>query len=218
MRSDHVEVSMQPQVSQQSESRLVELFGLPEASIQEVIMEGYRARISCSGHHPRTYPGLAQWAETVRALRDKTAPLGWSTSDENNFPLCLHPDLNLTIVVQTGDKETGTLGTPSNRAPKGANTEDAVAVNQRQLSFFDDVPDFALLEKVAESTIMWVLLYHVAANEVRFELSLPSKMIRGKIRSWKERIVFPAIRTDAADLGENDGSEIDVPVERLSGS
>lgn len=211
-------VSMQPQVSQRSESRLIELFGLSEASIQEVVMEGYRARTACSGHHPRTYPGLAQWAETVRALRDKTAPLGWSTSDENNFPLCLHPAANLAIVVQTGDRETGTSGIPSNRAPKGANTEDAVAVNQRQLSFFDDIPDFAVLERVAETTILWVLLYHVAANEVRFELSLPSLMTGGKIRGWKERIVFPAVRTDAAELGENDGSEIDVPVERLSGS
>lgn len=209
---------MQPQVSQRSESRLIELFGLSEASIQEVVMEGYRARTACSGHHPRTYPGLAQWAETVRALRDKTAPLGWSTSDENNFPLCLHPAANLAIVVQTGDRETGTSGIPSNRAPKGANTEDAVAVNQRQLSFFDDIPDFAVLERVAETTILWVLLYHVAANEVRFELSLPSLMTGGKIRGWKERIVFPAVRTDAAELGENDGSEIDVPVERLSGS
>lgn len=211
---------MQPQVSHDDvESRLFHVFGLAEAAIAEVIMEGYRARLGCTAHHPRTYPGLAQWAETVRALRDKTAPLGWGTSDENNFPLSLHPTSNVVVVVQTGDEETGTTGNPSNRAPKGSNTEDAVAVNQRQLSFFDSIPDFVAID-VPETKIMWVLLYHVAPNEVRFELSLPSKMVGGKIRSWQERIVFPAIRTDqhATDLGENDGGEIDVPVERRPGA
>lgn len=196
--------------------RIQEIFGLTESAIQDVVMEGFQARTGCTAHHPKTYPGLAQWAETVRALRDKTAPLGWTCSDDNNFPLCVHPASNVVIVVQTGDRETGTSGIPSNRAPKGANTENAVAVNQRQLSFFDSIPDFVMPDEI-EKKIMWVLLYHVAPDEIRFELSLPLKMVGGKIRSWQERIVFPAIRTSQSDieLGDDNGTEFDVPVERL---
>ena len=195
--------------------RLQEVFGLTQEAMQDVIMQGLLARTSCTSHHPKTFPGLSQWAETVRALRDKTAPYGWTTSDDNNFPLSIHPSNNIVIAVQTGDHETGTSGNPSNRAPKGSNTEDAIALNQRQLSLFDAIPDLASLEEDT-AHIMWVLLYHVAPNEVRYELSLPMKMVGGKIRSWQERIVFPAIPLSSTDidLGDDNGPEFDVPVER----
>jgi hypothetical protein len=196
-------------------NRLHQLFGLIDKDIQDVVMQGLLARRACSPHHPRTFPGLAQWAETVRALRGKTAPLGWTYSDDNNFPLSIHPSENLVIVVQTGDVETGTAGIPSNRAPKGSNTEDAVAINMRQMQLFDTLPDFTL-DTSNNKPIMWVLLYHVAPTEIRFELSLPLKMVGGKIRSWQERIVFPPIPLEQNDIeiGDDDGTDFDVPVER----
>lgn len=200
------------------QSRLQQVFGLGREAIQDVIMQGLLARTNCTGHHPRTFAGLYQWAETVRALRDKTSPLGWSCSDENNFPLCVHPSGNLVIAVQTGDRDTGMAGSnPSNRAAKGTNTEQAVWANQKQLSLFDALPELPSFES-GDSQIMWVLLYHVAPNEIRFELSLPLNMIGGKIRSWQERLVFPAIMLDQADveMGDDDGPEFDVHVERRS--
>lgn len=145
---------------------------------------------------------ISQWAETVRALRDKTAPLNWSCSDENNFPLCVHPSGNLVIAIYTGDRDTGVTGfgiNPSNRAAKGTNTEQAVWANQKQLSLFDSLPELPSAED-NNGRIMWVLLYHVAPNEIRFELSLPLKMVGGKIRSWQERLVFPAIPLDQVNI------------------
>lgn len=196
------------------QSRLEEEFGLSPEMIQDVIMQGLLAKISCTQHHPRTFPGLFQWAETVRALRDKVAPLGWTNSDENNFPLCVHPSGKVTIAVYTGDRDTGGCN-PSNRAAKGTHTEQAVWANQRQLSLFDGLPKLPSTSD-DPSRIMWVLLYHVATNEVRFELSLPLNIIGGKIRDWKERLVFPAIPLDHANFVINDdvGPEIDVHVER----
>jgi len=198
-------------------SRLEELFGLMIEQVQDVVMAGVHARTNGTHHHPKTYPGYSQWAETVRALRDVTVPLGWSPTDKNNFPLCVHDDRLLAIAVQTGDRETGTTGIPSNRAPKGASTEHAVAVNVRQLSLFE-AEEIPLLPSASDGAdhIMWILLYHVAHNEVRFELSLPSKMVGGKIRSWQERIIFPAISLDGTQInfGDDDGPEFDVSVER----
>lgn len=199
------------------QSRLQQVFGLGHEAIQDVIMQGLLARTTCTGHHPRTFAGLYQWAETVRALRDKTSPLGWSCSDDNNFPLCVHPSGDLVIAVQTGDRDTGMVGSnPSNRAAKGTNTEQAVWANQKQLSLFD-LPELPSADG-DDTRIMWVLLYHVAPNEIRFELSLPLNMIGGKIRSWQERLVFPAIMLDQADIemGDDDGPEFDVHVERRS--
>lgn len=200
------------------QSRLQQVFGLSCEAIQDVIMQGLLARTTCTMHHPKTFPGLSQWAETVRALRDKTIPLNWSSSDVNNFPLCIHPSGNLVIAIYTGDRDTGVIGSnPSNRAAKGTNTEQAVWANQKQLSLFDSLPELPSAEG-NDGRIMWVLLYHVAANEIRFELSLPLKMIGGKIRSWQERLVFPAIPLDQVNIviEDDDGPEFEVHVERRS--
>lgn len=197
-------------------SRLDEVFGLEAEHILDVIMQGLSARRSCTRHHPRTYPGLAQWADTVRALRDKTAPMGWSHSDDNNFPLCIHPSGNVVIAVQTGDNDTGiSASNPSNRAAKGLNTEQAIWTNQKQLSLFDAFPDTSSVDS-NENRIMWILLYHVTPYEIRFELSLPLNIIGGKIRSWQERLVFPAITLDQIEIeiGDGDGQEFEINVER----
>ncbi|MBI4937003.1 MAG: hypothetical protein HY846_02060 [Nitrosomonadales bacterium] len=197
------------------QSRLEEVFGLKPTMIQDVIMQGLLARTSCTLHHPKTFPGLSQWAETVRSLRDKTAHLGWTPSDENNFPLCVNPSGNIAIAVYTGDRETGGASSPSNRAAKGTNTEQAVWANQKQLSLFDVLPELPE-DNDGDGRIMWVLLYHVASNEIRFELSLPRYIVGGKIRSWEERLVFPSIPLDQVIpvFDEDDGPEIDIHVER----
>ena len=73
----------------------------------------------------------------------------------------------------------------------------------------------------SDSRIMWVLLYHVTPSEMRFELSLPFKMVGGKIRSWQERLVFPAIVLDQIDIeiGDDDDGidnrqEFEINIER----
>jgi hypothetical protein len=197
------------------QSRLKEVFGLEPEMVQDVVMQGLLARMSCTLHHPKTFPGLSQWAETVRALRDKTAVLGWTPSDENNFPLCVNPTGNIAIAVYTGDRETGGASIPSNRAAKGTNTEQAVWANQKQLSLFDALPELPA-DSEAGARIMWVLLYHVASNEIRFELSLPRHIVGGKIRSWEERLVFPSIPLDQVNyvFDEDNGPEIEIHVER----
>lgn len=200
-------------------SRLNEVFGLKAGDIQDVIMQGLYGRKACTRHHPRTYPGLAQWADTVRALRDKTSQMGWSSSDDNNFPLCIHPSGNVVIAVHTGDKDAGiSANNPSNRAAKGINTEQAIWINQKQLSLFDALPALPEIQSVdgKEDRMMWILLYHVTPYEIRFELSLPSNMADGKIRSWHERLVFPAITLDQIDIkiGNDDGQKFDINVER----
>ena len=200
-------------------SRLNEVFGLEANDIQDIIMQGLYARTNCTSNHPRTFAGLSQWANTVRALRDKTSPAGWTSSDDNNFPLCIHPSNNLVIVVQTGDRDTGiSANNPSNRAAKGTNTEQAIWSNQKQLSLFDALPE-VMLEAGNDNRIMWVLLYHVTPSEIRFELSLPSKIVGGKIRSWQERLVFPAIVLDKIEIGDDyDGNdnrqEFEINIER----
>lgn len=78
-----------------------------------------------------------------------------------------------------------------------------------------------------DALVTWVLLYvHERADEhtrLRCELSLPSEIgARGRIDSWSERIILPALEfpEDVIGLGGVDDDEgpgaIDVPVERRS--
>ena len=200
----------------ENKNRLHSLFGFSDLEIISIISQGYAGRQNTTSNHPRTYPGLAQWADTVRALRDVTLAKGWSKSDANNFPLSLHPNGNIVVAVQTGDVETGVrTGTPSNRAAKGKNTENAVYANEKQIGLFDGIPSLPDQDQLLNQTT-WVLLYYVAPNEIRFELSLPSKIVGGKIRQWSERLIFPPITIDMpiGPIGDDDGAEFEVPVER----
>jgi hypothetical protein len=95
------------------------------------------------------------------------------------------------------------------------NTEQAIWANQKQFSLFDELPDSSSLDG-NENRMTWVLLYHVTNSEIRFELSLPSNIVGGKICSWEERLVFPAITLDQIEIeiGDSDGQEFDINVER----
>lgn len=140
--------------------------------------------------------GFTFWAKTVRGLRDRLMPSGWTKNVFNKcFPLTIHPDGNVAIAVSGGDAATGIeVGRPSTRSTKGKATKDAVHENQQVLAF-NGVP---LIQKT-KGLATWVLLIHedVEAEEVRLELSLPSKVNKENyVDEWLERIILPSIPFD----------------------
>lgn len=142
------------------------------------------------------------WAETVAVLREQLRPQGWVKSDKGNYELVVNKKESLAIVVTTGDDATGMIGaTPSNKCPKGVNTVEAVETNNQQDMFSELLP---IVEKTSGLTT-WVLLMHMAATEVRCELSLPSSISNGKIDGWKERIILPSLLLD------DDSVELELP-------
>jgi hypothetical protein len=181
-------------------NRLAEL-GLDPEPLVEVVQRGHIAFVSCTANHPPMYPGLAAWAETVRALREYLIPKGWTRSDENIYSLVIDKTGGVAIAVATGDDGTGRQEvTPTTKAAKGPSTLDAVVANQFQLSLFTEpqlisAPSGA--PKADEQPLTWILLIHRARNEVRSELSLPSSMgPDGHIDRWEERIILGAIPLD----------------------
>lgn len=187
--------------------------GLTVAALQESVRQGYMARARLTANHPRIFFGSSMWAETVAALRDNLRPDKWFKSDDSNYELTINPGSDLAIVVTTGDDGTGLAHLdPSNKCPKGTNTADAIAVNNQLDLFAELLPP--LEEKSGFTT--WVLLIHVAVDEVRAELSLPSDIVNGKIKAWKERIIMPALprEDDVVTIRPPDVPEIDVPIQR----
>lgn len=193
-------------------TRLKQL-GLSVAALHEAIQQGYLARTALTPNHPRIFFGFAMWAQTVAALRDNLRPDGWLKFDDGNYELTINQDTNLAVAVTTGDEGTGLAHLESsNKCQKGINTVNAIAVNNQLDLFADLLPP---VEGRAGFTT-WVLLIHIATDEVRAELSLPLEISNGKIKFWKERIILPALprEDDVINVRPPQLPEIDVPIKR----
>jgi len=176
--------------------------GIPIAVLTESVWQGYLARARTTTNHPRIARGIIMWAETVAVLREQLRPKGWVKSDKGNYELAVNEKESLAIVVTTGDDATGIVGaTPSNKCPKGVNTAEAVEVNNQLDMFSELLP----AEAEFQGLTTWVLLIHLATNEVRCELSLPSSIFSGKINGWKERVILPSLPLDEGSV------EIELP-------
>ncbi|MDO9475903.1 MAG: hypothetical protein Q7L07_04250 [Pseudohongiella sp.] len=186
---------------------------IPMAALTESVWQGYLARARTTTNHPRIARGIIMWAEVVAVLREQLISHGWVKEDKGNYELSINEKAGLAVVVTTGDEATGIIGaTPSNKCPKGVNTAEAVETNN-QLDLFSEL--LPAIEDVQGHTT-WVLLMHLAANEVRCELSLPSSISHGKINGWKERIILPSmpLDVDSIEIEVPDLPDIEVPIRK----
>jgi hypothetical protein len=204
-------------------SRLLEL-GLTDELVREVVEYGLGARSACTALHPPSYPGYSQWAETHYAARLRLVPRGWTADDSRNFSRTVSPDGRMAFTVSTGDENTGKPGLPQpcTKHPRGSETGLAIEMN-KQLSLFDAPVDSAAdLSAVRPERETWTLLIATTPDEVRYELSLGDDQdAKGRITSWSERLLFPALEIDQSmipdqgDVDDDDGlGDIDVPVTR----
>ncbi|ULA59814.1 MAG: hypothetical protein LZF60_160144 [Nitrospira sp.] len=200
-------------------ARLLTL-NLEEAHLLDAVHQGYVAFISCTENHPPVTRGVWSWGETVRALRDRLLPQGWTRSDNKNYSTVIHPSGRLAIAVATGDEGTGCPEVqPSTKSPKGSSTLDAVSINQQLNLFMAEAssPTLQQIEEQLDEKATWILLVHRSAAEVRCELSLPSSMGPGGfINGWQERILLRSIPLDdvVVEVEPSTGPEIHIDVLR----
>lgn len=205
-------MQMQLHTQDKAIDRLSQL-GIPLGALTESAWQGYLARTRTTANHPKISRGVIMWAEAVAVLREQLRSEGWIKSDKGNYELVVHEADGLAILVTTGDEATGMVGaTPSNKSPKGVNTVDAVEANNQLDMFSELLPSI----EASQFHTTWVLLIHLAPNEVRCELSLPSSISNGKINGWKERIILPALPLDddSVEIGIPDLPDIEVPIKK----
>jgi len=187
-----------------TEGRLAAL-GLESGVLLGSARRGLAAFAACTPHHPRNFPALASWAESMRGLRDLLAvtPFRWSSVEENGQPQVHNPLGNLALTVAGGDKNTGRLGDaePRTSSSKGYTTSRAMAHNA---FLFPDMEAEARerIERVRRRQT-WFLLIHrdQLAGEMRCELSMPISMSEDRhIDGWRERILLPSTSFDVALL------------------
>ena len=185
------------------EARLQELHpDLKAILFKDAVRGGLESRNEATRASAPTAAGVQQWLKTVENLRTLLAAYQWKIHEQQNCPFISSPDRSLSIVVMTGNSETGKNGfeDPTNQAEKGAVAKSFVQHN-RQLDIFNH-HSFKLAKEKQKGTQVWALLYHYdkVLNEVRFELSLPIGFNNKKITEWGVRLVLGSIPNNPADF------------------
>lgn len=197
-------------------SRLLELDkSLSEQLLLESNLRGFEARLEATPAHAPTAAGTYHWHAFVFAIRLALKEQGWTMKNHLNCPFVISPDKTISILVMTGDGETGNeFGNPKNQADKGRVLSDAIDINQNYDLF--ESAAISHMERGASGTQLWVLLYHVERDnngipkEIRTELSLPSRFEKKRIVGWAERIVLRHL-----DIGTEPAIERPLPVEPI---
>lgn len=173
--------------------------GIELEVLKQALMSGHNGAAQVTAAHPKTAAGTYRWYETVAALRDSLIQEGWKQTDHRNAPRIMHPELNVSIMVATGNEKTGTKDTPSNATAKGVMTQRDVWNNSdSEQQVIQEVVE--MIESQTPAT--WVLLYFYSQkfNHIRAELSLASAMDdRGFITKWEERLILPVMDLSGED-------------------
>lgn len=170
--------------------------------LSNAILSGLGARNDTTRASAATAAGMQQWLKTVWQLRTSLSERGWRIHDLKNCPFISAPDHSLSIVVMTGNGQTGLQSSedPTNQAEKGVVMEGCIQLNSQLELFNRDA--FSATKKKHKETQVWVFLYHYdkVLNEVRFELSCPTGFGKKKITAWGERLVLGSIPNNPADF------------------
>jgi hypothetical protein len=189
--------------------RRLATLGLSPELLREAILDGEAARESCTPHDPSSLPGILAWGRTVRGLRDRLVPVGWTSRDVQNYPTVVSPDGMLAVAVATGDEGTGRPEfTASTKYAKGSATALAVTVNQ--LDLFPSPAAFW----TTPATVTWILLVRRDSDVVRAELSRPKLITEdGVIVDWSERVILGEIPVEPEPLADSCALNEDIVVE-----
>ncbi|MFR9750992.1 hypothetical protein ACL02S_08140 [Nocardia sp. 004] len=189
--------------------------GLTVDVVHAALHSGEQAASNVTEYHPGIAAGMERWIATVAALRNRLVEKHeWALGELQNSPRVVRSDGKISIMVIGGTSGTGREGgpIPSTKNKRGPSTEGAVGSNQLALPLDIALP---IAGAGAEEILTWVLLYHRAKdpNETRAELSLPSKIVDGRIVDWKYRIIVPPISHDFPLPLDVDGDDdIDFPI------
>ncbi|EHK7404367.1 TPA: hypothetical protein KDY52_001301 [Vibrio parahaemolyticus] len=183
---------------------LTPTLGISPTIFRDAIQSGLILYKSTTKFHPVTAGGSRAWEEIVASFRLSVVEnyQGWKAIQENGMPILVNPPLGITIVITSGDTNTGLTDSlpPKTKNAKGQVTENYVGKNYDLFGSAEDTPQIIKID----SNQTWVFLYTVdkSKKEIRFELSLPTDTsisgAKGKIKicDWQKRVIFPPVSFD----------------------
>jgi hypothetical protein len=202
-------------------ARELDRFGLAAEPFQIALRRARLEWATCTHFDPPSYPGTVFWGTTVRSVREELIAIGWTKADPRNFSLVIRPTETMAIVVETGDEQTGNpskYARPSTKAPKGISIQEAVEANVLQLDLFRVPVEHSDANR---RLLTYIFLVRIDGEGHTFgELSLPKRIVDGKVVEWERRIVIPMNAEDdnipgaRIRRGPEPGPDVDVIVNR----
>lgn len=199
-------------------------FDLSIAEIHDyIVRSGLAASNGVSPLAPPGAGGRHAHDAYVSALRTLLVPRGWVPVQGDNVARTVHRERQIAILVSGGNEFTGIVGGANYLTtawPKGSRAfagailpvqEGFDSVDQSEFDWGEDQQD-------DPEWVVWYLLHHQTEDEVRLELSAPSRLDdRDFPRGWLDRIILPPyVIGQVANLDEDrdddNGGEPNVPV------
>lgn len=171
--------------------------GLTLEGLQRVVSTAVGGFASTTSFHPTAAGGTFLYHEATAALRRLVMSSGsdWDYDEVDQQPRTFSSTRGLTIVVQSGDENTGLEEPerePRPRHSKGAATGRKVATNSMQLTLFSLPHVTPKNDERPSGMLTWILLIAVVDGVARAELSLPNDVDdQGRPYAWEHRIVIP---------------------------
>lgn len=187
-----------------TEQNLDQTLGIDPSIFRDAMQSGISLFKSATKFHPVTTGGSRAWEEVVGIIRSQVVDKyeGWKALQKDGMPVLINAAEALTLVITSGDENTGILGMadPRTKNAKGQVTENFVSKNLDLFSILEEETNIVELSPI-DSHQTWILLYVIdkVKSEVRFELSLPTctalsgNQGRIKICEWQKRVIFPSI-------------------------
>ncbi len=203
MKSNLVKVWEQDELLQEES-----VLGIRAQVFNDAILSGIIQYKSVNEFHPKSAGGSRAWEEIVASFRQMVVDegQGWKAVHRNGMALLINASEQLTIVVTSGDSNTGLDKDiqPRTRNQKGQATQNFVEANYPLFEDIDTMNTIDTLPINADNHQTWVFLYTIdkERSEVRFELSLPTETQlsgskgRLKISSWSKRCLFEPVPFD----------------------
>ncbi|MBM9467463.1 hypothetical protein [Nakamurella leprariae] len=154
---------------------------------------------------PKSAPEFTRWARTIETVHEGLMLLqqGWQRFDPENLPYFLQPELNLGLIVSSGNAFTGvTYGSPTTKNPKGSAFARRIDENGAVAMFGQPTG-----EGEVNVDDVRILLYDERDGLVHLELSRPVGRLGSFVSSWSERIIFPAFDLTLGSFTFEEGTD-----------
>lgn len=137
--------------------------------------------------------GWDMFRYTTRSLRSGLYERGWKLIDSSNVAKVMHPSSGVSVVVCSGDSQTGSTFGP---LPKTKRSKGDVFLGHSEMVAVDLFGESVVETRwlAPEDSKTWLLLhYHVVESGMQYfrsELSRPAEAKDGVITDWFERIIL----------------------------
>jgi hypothetical protein len=163
-------------------------FGATRAELIQVVVGVVGARADAVENDPATAEGLFAYIFGTRFLRSLFRTKGYLLYRHDNIEGVEHPDRPLKIIYQNVDSAALLHHKPRSLSAKGSGS--AVALDAAQGSLFteDELASAHAVRFDQIDTGVWYLCVSVVGDDVRAELSLPTRIENGNFEDFIERI------------------------------